>query len=213
MTTPVQGRAWRTGAWLALALAIGAAAPLSGQHVSLGYHREKWSPSELRRFHGGLVRVAWDNGVELSFDMGASRWTDEGTLCAGLIFDPAACAPEPLKVASVTMAFAVGVSVVTLGVPGGELAVAPSAALALASLDRTGRMSGGGDHDDLTLLEVGLAARYSTRPLWRQWVGLFAEVRVAAGKDLRAGLCADCYNPLYGDAVRRSLLVGATVGR
>jgi len=106
-----------------------------------------------------------------------------------------------------------GYSPVSLTALGGELRMPLFAGISLTHIRRTGATTGGGNHDSIALLEVGLALRYRTRPLWWQLVGFFAEVRASAGTQIASGICADCYDPLHGDAARRSLLVGVSIGR
>jgi hypothetical protein len=107
---------------------------------------------------------------------------------------------------------AAGLAVAKWSMPGGELAMVPAAGVAFASVERTGEDTRGRIRDLWVLAEVGLAARYRTRPLWWQLVGVFAEVRASVGADV-TGRCDDCYDPLRGRARRPSVVAGLTIGR
>jgi hypothetical protein len=114
---------------------------------------------------------------------------------------------------SETIAMSAGFSPFRVAALGGELRMPLFAGIAFAHLRRTGDTTGGWNEDSIALLEVGLALRYRTRPLWWQLVGFFAEVRASAGTPIKSEICADCYHALQGDAARRSLLVGVSIGR
>ena len=211
--SPARGAAWCHTMWLVAGFSLCGPVEVSAQHASIGYQSQLWSPAELRRFHGGLLRVQWNNGVELSFDLGVARWTELGSTCSGLILDPSDCVLETIDVGSETMGVAVGYSLVDWRVPGGRFMVAPAIGFSFAHLGRTGQTTGGANDDSQPLLDVALSARYRTEPLLWRLVSLFAEIRVSAGKDISPGICADCYDPLHDDVARRSALVGLSIGR
>jgi hypothetical protein len=199
--------------WLLASSLLWSPVEVLAQRASIGYQSQAWSSDELRRLQGGLLQVHWNNRVELSFDLGRAGWAEQGSTCAGLIFDPSQCVQETLAVSSEAMGVALGFSLVDASVPGGTLMVAPNAGFSLVHLGKKGETTGGANSDSQLFLDLGLAARYMTEPLVWRLVSFFAEVRVSAGEDLNPGVCADCYEPLQGGATRRSVLLGLSIGR
>ena len=60
--------------WIPLVLLV--VLPADAQTFSAGYETQDWRYAEFERFHGGLARVAWENGLEVAAEIGVTARGD-----------------------------------------------------------------------------------------------------------------------------------------
>jgi len=183
----------------------------AAQRVSAGYAGQRWSRGPLNDLDGVQLGFRPPSGPELSLEVGAGRWRTNGTLCSGLIPDASICPVESLRASGTSIALSMVARMLAVRGSFGEMSVGPSVGFGLTRLRLSGEGSGGEAEDSMLRLEGGVAARYRTPPVWRA-VGAFIELRGSYGLSL-TGTCVDCRPSIDGDALRRSLLAGVTIGR